>query len=576
MKLAFRRRMAWAAAATLTLGAAVTAAPAVAANAGDTEFVLYITNWDDMETVKRLHTTGVANHVTTLNYAFGDVAPANLTREEASGHPDNGTTGMNWEDYDEAEHGPIVCKPTDPEIDFFREFSAAESVSGRAETGGLVQQVALLKQMHPQIKVLPSLGGATLSKWFSLASLTAESRATLIDSCVDLWINGDYSDEENGAAANFAGVFDGVDIDWEFPAYVDPETGEPQDRTGNGLSIDAGDAENYNLLAQEFRAALEEALTGPALVTAATPASPWTGDGYDFPGLAEHLDWFSVMAYDLHGTWEDEVGHGAGIADKEWGVGQSVEMYLNGNGIDPSKIVLGVPFYGPAWTEVEPTEEGEFYYEGEKWGAPAMLGVPGTPLRSFNWNEIAALVAASDALEIEWDEDYEAAYLYDSDEKTYYSFDDPRAIETKIQQLVNELDLRGVMAWEFDGDTADGELSGVIIDELALPFVPTDPLPPIEEEDEEDVDDEDPGEVDDGEGNGDGEEEEVEELPEDIDPDQTVDEDEGAAADDGDAAPTERLPETGSNSVPALIAAGILLIVGAAAVLITRSRRRGA
>jgi len=151
-----------------------------------------------------------------------------------------------------------VCKPTDPENVFFREFSAAESVSGRAETGGLVQQVALLKQMRPQIKVLPSLGGATLSKWFSLASLTAESRATLIDSCVDLWINGDYSDEENGAGANFAGVFDGVDIDWEFPAYVDPETGEPQDRTGNGLSIDAGDAENYNLLAQEFRAAFDD------------------------------------------------------------------------------------------------------------------------------------------------------------------------------------------------------------------------------------------------------------------------------------------------------------------------------
>ncbi|HLR56197.1 MAG TPA: glycosyl hydrolase family 18 protein, partial [Actinomycetales bacterium] len=252
MKLTFRRGMASVATAALTLGVAVTATPAFADNGDSDEFVMYVTNWGEMDTVKRLHDSQVANYVTTINYAFGDVAPRDLTREEASGHPDipgSGTGLVDWEDYDEAEHGPIICKPTDPEIDFFREFSADESVSGRAETGGLVNQLALLKQMHPQIKVVPSLGGATLSKWFSLASLTEESRATLIDSCVDLWINGNYADDENGAAENFAGVFDGVDIDWEFPAFVDPDTGEPEDRSGNDLSIDANDAENYSLLA---------------------------------------------------------------------------------------------------------------------------------------------------------------------------------------------------------------------------------------------------------------------------------------------------------------------------------------
>src|SRR5699024_7292841 len=152
------------------------------------------------------HNTGVANHVTTLNYAFGDVGPANLTREEASGHPDLGTTGLDWESYDEATHGPIVCKPTDAEIDFFRDFSAEESVTGEEETGGLVHQFALLKQMHPQIKVVPSIGGATLSKWFSLASVSQESRKALIDSCVSLWIDGEYTDEEYGQSQNFSGV----------------------------------------------------------------------------------------------------------------------------------------------------------------------------------------------------------------------------------------------------------------------------------------------------------------------------------------------------------------------------------
>src|SRR5699024_5858563 len=404
-------------------------------------------------------------------------------REEASGHPDvpgSGTGLVDWEDYDEAEHGPIICKPTDPEIDFFREFSADESVSGRAETGGLVNQLALLKQMHPQIKVVPSLGGATLSKWFSLASLTEESRATLIDSCVDLWINGNYADDENGAAENFAGVFDGVDIDWEFPAFVDPDTGEPEDRSGNDLSIDANDAENYSLLAAEFRVALEDALGGAALVTAATPSSTWTGDGYDFPGLGEHLDWFSVMAYDLHGTWEGAAGNGAGILDPEWGVEQSVQMYQSWNGIDGSKIVLGVPFYGPAWSDVQPD------------GDSNLVGQPATPLQNFNWNQIVALLAADDNLEIEWDNEYQAAYIYDAVNETYYSFDDERALRTKIQDLVRELGLRGVMAWEFDGDTTDAQLSRVVIDELGLPHVATVPLPALPEP----VDPEEPGDPD--------------------------------------------------------------------------------
>jgi len=56
-----------------------------------------------------------------------------------------------------------------------------------------------LKQKHPHIKTLISVGGWTWSKYFSDVALTADSRAKFVTSCVNFMKQ--YS-------------FDGIDIDW--------------------------------------------------------------------------------------------------------------------------------------------------------------------------------------------------------------------------------------------------------------------------------------------------------------------------------------------------------------------------
>lgn len=470
MKLTFRRGMAGIATAALTLGAATIAAPAMAANGNSDEFVMYITDWGPTDTVKRLHESGAANYITTINYAFGDVRPANLTRAEA--YADD----FDWTKYNEADHGPIVCAPAEQEFDFFTTWSAEDSITGKEEPGGMIEQVRLLKQAHPQIKVVPSIGGWSLSKWFSVGILTEESRQTLVDSCIDLWIDGNYVDDEFGAAENFAGVFDGIDIDYEYPmAYPSWAPNDPEPRGEWYNSYHPEDGVNYTQLARQFR----EALGDDALLTAATPASDNAGSGYDFTGMAQYLDWFAIMGYDLHGGWEDEVGNGAGILDKEWGVADSVKYYTD-KGIDPSQIVLGVPFYGPAWTDVQVNDDGSFYTDGEKWGAPARIGVPGTPVKpvnTFTWRQIQSILADNPDLEIQWDPEFRVSYLFDSETSTYYSFDSPRALQDKVNELYKDLNLRGIMAWEFDGDTDDAELSLTIARAMGLPFVETVPFP---------------------------------------------------------------------------------------------------
>ena len=74
------------------------------------------------------------------------------------------------------------------------------------------------------------------------------------------------------------------------------------------------DKERFSLLCEELRAGYEaEAVaTGQErlLVTAAVAAGQSTVDSaYDIPRISAALDYIHIMAYDLHGGWENTLGH---------------------------------------------------------------------------------------------------------------------------------------------------------------------------------------------------------------------------------------------------------------------------
>ena len=423
------------------------------------ELVMYITDWNDFDTVKRLHETGVANYITTLNYAFADVRPANLTEEESLALP--------YADYDPAQHGPIVCLPSQPEADFYRSYPAEESVDGQADDAkanlkGFVNQVRLLKERHPQIKVVISLGGWLLSKWFSVAAQSPETRKALIDSSIDLWIKGRYKD------VNFGGVFDGIDLDWEFPAGADFDADGieiPGSQRGNPHNITLpGDRENYVALAREYHAALDEAAENRhLLLTAATPGT-WRGDmGVDYPGLAQYMDWFCVMDYDMHGSWNPYAAHGAPFYDfageEPVGVLEFIE-YLIKSGAPSRQIVMGLPFYGPHWKNVEVGPSGE------------LINQPAEGVGVQTYRDLLAL-AAERGLEPQWDDKGQGSYFFDAGAKEFFSYDSMRVIELKAREIGKKLNLRGLMAWEFDQDTDDAELTHTMARAFAIPRIET-------------------------------------------------------------------------------------------------------
>jgi chitinase len=78
--------------------------------------------------------------------------------------------------------------------------------------------------------------------------------------------------------------FDGVDLDWEYPA-ADDRDGVPADR------------ENYVALAKDIRSAFGSKYG----FSMTLPASYWYLQHFDLANIQDSVDWFNFMAYDLHG-----------------------------------------------------------------------------------------------------------------------------------------------------------------------------------------------------------------------------------------------------------------------------------
>ena len=100
-----------------------------------------------------------------------------------------------------------------------------------------------------------------------------------------------------GGAGVAKGVFDGIDIDWEFPV-------------GGGLGSNhhrAADRVNATALFKEFRKQLKAYGNGTGkhyLLTAAMPAGNVGNTHYELAKVGATLDWLNLMAYDMHGSWD--------------------------------------------------------------------------------------------------------------------------------------------------------------------------------------------------------------------------------------------------------------------------------
>lgn len=381
---------------------ALTAAPAGADDSGPGDagaghkVVGYFTDWGVYGRnyhVKNIETSGAANKLTHINYAFGNVTGGKCAIGDA------------YADYDKA-------------------YDAAGSVDGKADTWdagalrGSFNQLRKLKQLHPGLKVLWSFGGWTWSGGFADA---AKDPAAFADSCYNL-VND----------PRWAGVFDGIDIDWEYPNAC-------------GLTCDAGGSDAF----RNLMAALRARFGGSSLVTAAITADGSPGgklEAADYAGAARYVDWYNPMTYDYFGAW-DAKGPTAphspltsydGIPKPGYDSDAAIQK-LKSLGVPANKLLLGIGFYGRGWTGVGRSAPG-----GTATGPAAGTYEQGIE----DYKVLKSRCPANGTV---------AGTAYASCGSDWWSYDTPSTIAGKMAYK-DQQGLGGTFFWELSGDTSDGEL----------------------------------------------------------------------------------------------------------------------
>jgi chitinase len=362
-----------------------------------------------------MDTSGAAAKLTHINYAFGFVNPEG------------------------------ACYSPDPWADWQRPVPAEQSVDGVADEpgqalNGNLNQLRKLKAKHPGLKTLISLGGWTGSKYFSDAVLTPESRAELARSCVDLWLRGNLPGLEPGAGA---GVFDGIDLDWEWPGSAGAE----------GNIIRPEDKRNFTLFVEELRAQLK-AFSSRAELTAFLPAAAAKIDsGFEVRRVFKQLDFATVQGYDLRGNWETRTGHNGNLLtdrrdpnEVRYSVDQTVRDYRE-RGAPARKLVIGVPAYGQGWTGV--TAGGNGLYKPATGPAPGKWA-PGTE----DYKDLVTKPGKRhrDLLT-------GTVWLYDGNE--FWSYDDPATLVQKAA-YIRLKGLGGAMMWSIDQDDSRASLTSAL------------------------------------------------------------------------------------------------------------------
>jgi chitinase len=386
-------------------------------------------------TIADLQRNGVADELTHLIYAFGDVTPTSTPS----------------------------CAIEDPSAAY--QDSSLPSVSGKPYTAPLYGNfgaIMQLKELHPRLKVLISLGGqAGNSAGWVVAASTPVGRAALASSCIDLFVKGNIA-----AGVRAPGLFDGFNIDWEFPS--------------------AADKQNFTALLKEFRTqldALSKSTGKHYVLTFDSPSDPGKYVNIDLKAAAVQVDFLTVDGYDFALPQDKQTNDGSPLYDSVANpslnsardIDATVKAYLK-MGVPAAKYTMGLPLYAVGWTGVPNVNHG--LYQNAVAPAPVLLasgsGLCANPNRAAPSPGCDTLLtpgfltyATIETLNgtngfTEWyDTARVGATLYNPATGTFYTYDSPASVATKTA-YIREHKLGGAYVWALNDDDRNGSLTKAI------------------------------------------------------------------------------------------------------------------
>jgi len=417
--------------------------------------------------VADLQNNGVAGVLTHLIYAFAKPA--------ANGSNVNCALADSYADYQKNVPQVPGASPATAPL--------------QGNFGALVQ----LKQLHPNLKVLISIGGwnpPTYNQLFDTASSTAAQRQAFVSSCVNMFIQGNIA-----SGVSTGTLFDGFDMDWEFP--------------------NANEKANFTALMTEFRNELNtlSATTGKTYYVladlAAGPATPGAAqfsgndggfDTIDIAGLNGVLDYINVDGYNYAGDWSNATNDASPLYDEtsnpQYGKGLTIDatvQYYLAHGATPAKYTMGFPLYGVGWTGGLTSANSGMYQNATGTTDPTGAQTPnGTaPVPNINGvgncptgqnqggpaagcdflltDGMATYRSIVNLLNNGFTSSYDAtrcaARMFNSTTNTAYSYDNAQSVQCKVN-YIKSFGLGGAYVWAVKDDDPNGDLTKALATDL--------------------------------------------------------------------------------------------------------------
>ncbi len=313
--------------------------------------------------------------------------------------------------------------------------------------GGLRELKSRARRTGHKLELAFSIGGWSLSGYFSAVAADPAKRKVFIDSIVDFF-------------ERFP-MFVAVDIDWEYPG-------------GGGLESnifdEVNDGPNYAILVKELRQALDSRFGANDRKEISIASSAVVGklQKSSIPDLvANGLDNIFLMSYDFFGTgWAEYIGHQtnlrppAGVdpnSGYDLSASTAIDYLVDELGVPPATIHLGYANYGRAClgADLSLSPGDADYRRYDQPGAALGSFEKGAPelFDIFNnyFDAEHQLAAGKNGFKLMTDTLADADVLFSEGRGHYISFDTPRTTKIKAE-YAHAKGLAGVFSWSGDQD----------------------------------------------------------------------------------------------------------------------------
>lgn len=301
---------------------------------------------------------------------------------------------------------------------------------------GILHDLVKIKKDNPNLKLLLSVGGAGSHDGFSEMVINHAARKTFIRSIKSI-------------LKNFS--LDGIDLDWEYPAIQLYQN-----------KLRKRERQHFSQLLREIKAEYIREKKDYLLTVAVAAPQVIVDVAYDVDQINMYADYVNIMTYDFHSYTKFTpftglnsplyARPGEELYFATLNINYTVQMYKD-KGLDPKKIVVGIPTYGHSFTLIN-SNNTKIGSPASGFGKLGDLGFVNYPdicvfLRKYEnktvvKNDIQALVP----------------YLYNDFE--WVSFDNTDSVIAKAK-YIKDNKLRGAMIYSLNADDYNGvceKLSG--------------------------------------------------------------------------------------------------------------------